>query len=134
MRDKRVDEMLSSLRPHCDRIVLTAAESRRALSAEELAAAAAPALDGAAVETAPGAEAAVEGAERWAGPGGEVVVAGSIFLLGEVLRSRQRLAPVDTNGADAEWPIPADRTAPVHGEPARIGGEHREPARRSPAA
>lgn len=139
MRDKRVGEMLSSLRPRCDRIVLTAAESRRALSAEELAAAAAPVLDGAAVETAPGAEAAVERAERWAGPGGEVVVAGSIFLLGEVLRSRQPAAQVDTDAADAEWPIPVGHTAPARGEPgriepARIGDERPEPARRSPAA
>lgn len=139
MRDKRVGEMLSSLRPHCDRIVLTAAESRRALSAEELAAAAAPVLDGADVETAAGAEAAVERAERLAGPGGEVVVAGSIFLLGEVLRSRQPAASAAPDAADAEWPIPARRAAPDHGEsdrigPARVGGERREPARRSPAA
>lgn len=136
MRDKRVGEMLSSLRPHFDRIVLTAAESRRALSAEELAAAAAPALDGAEVETAAGAEAAVERAERWAGPGGEVVVAGSIFLLGEVLGGRR---PAASAALDAEWPIADGRAAPDRGEPdriepARLGGERREPARRSPAA
>lgn len=139
MRDKRVGEMLSSLRPRFDRIVLTAAESRRALSAEELAAAAGPTLEGAAVETALSAEAAVERAERWAGPGGEVVVAGSIFLLGEVLRSRRPAALVDTDTADAEWPIAADRAAMAQGEPdriepARIGDERAEPARRSPAA
>lgn len=146
MRDKRVAAMLAPLRPHFDRVVLTAAESRRALPAEELRAAVGAVVGagvgavtdsgvgavagsgvgegGAPVETVAGAGEALRRAEERAGAGGEVVVAGSIFLLGEVLRERRGEAAMDWDAADSEWPARS----------ARREAELRPPVRRSPAA
>lgn len=162
MRDKRVAAMLAPLWPHFDRVVLTAAESRRALPAEELRAAVGAgggsvagsgvgggigsggaavagsgigAVAGAGigsglgeggvpVETVAGPGEALRRAERRAGAGGEVVVAGSIFLLGDVLRERRGEAAADWDAADAEWLARS----------ARREAERRQPVRRSPAA
>ena len=125
MRDKRVAAMLAPLLPRFDRVVLTAAESRRALPAEDLRAALGTTLAGRgpSVEVAATPREALRRAERFAGPGGEVVVAGSLFLLGDVLRERRGEAAVDWDAADAEWLArsarrEADRARPVRRSPA----------------
>lgn len=111
-RDKKVAAMLSSLVPHCDRVVLTAAASRRATSLETLVAGARE-LDwnGAAPEVSPTVAEAIESAFETAGPDGEVVVAGSIFLLGDALR-HLRSAPEDSFER-ALLELPAIPTEPV---------------------
>ena len=122
MRDKRAPEMLATLVPEVDRVVFTQAESRRARpTAElaELAASLAPA-PGPKPEGVPEVAAALERGFRLAGPSGEVVVAGSIYLLGDVLRIlRERDDPsvsrpgVGELSRDEREPMPLQTRVPA---------------------
>ncbi len=88
MRDKRAAAMLAPLDPHFHSVVLTAAASRRALPAGDLADAVQPAFagNGTRAEIVAEVPQALTRAFRLAGRNGEVVVAGSIFLLGDALK------------------------------------------------
>lgn len=87
-RDKRVEEMLAPLAPHFQRVLLTAAATRRALAVADLKANAERVFagNGARAETVEDVPQALARACRLAGRKGEVVIAGSIFLLGDALR------------------------------------------------
>ena len=87
-RDKRVEEMLAPLAPYFQRVLLTAAATRRALPLADLKASAEHVFagNGARAETVEGVPQALARAYRLAGRQGEVVIAGSIFLLGDALR------------------------------------------------
>src|SRR6185295_12199621 len=83
MRDKHVREMLEVLLPEASRLVATAASTPRSTEPETIAAIArelSPALP---IDVESGAAAALDRAWR-ASP--DIVVAGSIFLLGDVLK------------------------------------------------
>jgi len=83
MRDKDVDAMLALLLPEVGRVIVTKPSNPRAANPEELAlriAAAAPSLAIDVVASPPDAVAAATSESPL------VVVAGSIFLLGDVLR------------------------------------------------
>ena len=83
MRDKHVREMLEALLPEASRLVATAASTPRSAEPEAIAAVArelSPTLE---IDVAPGAAAALDCAWRTAP---DIVVAGSIFLLGDVLK------------------------------------------------
>ena len=83
MRDKKTEAMLAPLLPHFDRVILTRAESRRALTEVDLARQVGDTP--VPTETATGIGPALERARELAGPAGEVVIAGSIYLLGEAI-------------------------------------------------
>ena len=87
-RDKRVEEMLAPLAPYFQRVLLTAAATRRALPLADLKASAEHVFagNGTRAETVEGVPQALARAYRLAGRQGEVVIAGSIFLLGDALR------------------------------------------------
>lgn len=106
-RDKRVEEMLAPLAPHFQRVLLTAAATRRALPITDLVSTAERVFSGngvhaEAVEQVPEALAQ---AFRLAGRSGEVVIAGSIFVLGDALRTL-RAEPADALTDDViEMPV-----------------------------
>ena len=116
MRDKRVEGMLPPLAPHFQRVVLTAAASRRAISAADLRATseAVFSTNGTRCEAVEQVPDALARAFRLAGASGEVVIAGSIYLLGDALKT---LRSEDGDGFEAsviEMPavpavVPADR-------------------------
>ena len=131
MRDKRVASMLGPLAPHFDRVVLTQAASRRALPLADLREIAEAAFggNGTAPETAASAPDALERAFRLAGSSGEVVIAGSIYLLGEALRSLGVAGPRDEPSVGDPLDEPLELpVAPGDPPPAR------ELERQSPAA
>ena len=92
-RDKRVEAMLRALAPRFRHVVLTAAATRRALPLADLANSARRAFssNGTRPETSPAAiedvPDALARAFALAGADGEVVIAGSMFLLGDALRT-----------------------------------------------
>ena len=97
-RDKRVEEMLVPLAPHFQRVLLTAAATRRALPIGDLKESAERVFagNGTRAETVEHVPEALARACRLAGRKGEVVIAGSIFLLGDALRLlRGEKAPSD---------------------------------------
>ncbi len=114
MRDKKIESMLTPLLPHFDRVVLTRAQSRRALSETDLAKQVQTATQKSRIptETAAGVGPALARARQLAGPGGEVVVAGSIHLLGEVFVEIGDGRPDLFETADLETPG-LDRAAAV---------------------
>ena len=106
-RDKRVEEMLAPLAPHFQRVLLTAAATRRALPITDLAGSAERVFSGngtraEAVEQVP--EALAE-AFRLAGQSGEVVIAGSIFLLGDALRALRAETAASIDDDVIEMPV-----------------------------
>ena len=100
MRDKRVEGMLPPLAPHFQRVVLTAAASRRAISAADLRATseAVFSTNGTRCEAVEQVPDALARAFRLAGASGEVVIAGSIYLLGDALKT---LRSEDGDGFEA---------------------------------
>jgi dihydrofolate synthase/folylpolyglutamate synthase len=88
MKDKPADAMLAILRPVVDEAVVTALPVPRGRPAEELRGLAATAGLAAACEPDP--IAALERARALAGPGGLVVASGSLYLVGEILRTLRR--------------------------------------------
>ncbi len=106
-RDKKVGAMLPPLLPHCDRVVLTAAASRRALPLEDLVNGVAElGWEGARPAPVEGVDRALERAFEVAGPDGEVIVAGSIFLLGDALRFLRDAKPTGFDDEVVELPAP----------------------------
>jgi len=86
MADKAVTAMARSLFPLAHVLVLTRAPGDRAASPEEIVRAAGPPASGARLE--PSVPRALRLAARLTPPGGCVVVAGSLYLVGDVLRRR----------------------------------------------
>lgn len=83
MRDKDIEEMLSTISDRLDRVITTGVDSARALSAAEAAARVAPVV-GVEVGAIEEPRQAIDVARELAGPGGAVLVTGSLYLLGEV--------------------------------------------------
>jgi dihydrofolate synthase/folylpolyglutamate synthase len=85
MRDKAISEMTEILFPLAERVIATRPENPRAASPEEIRQAAE--RTGAEVEAVEDVQRAVERARALAGPKTVVVITGSIYLVGEVIRS-----------------------------------------------
>jgi len=85
MRDKAISEMAEILFPLADRVIATRPENPRAASPEEIQQAAA--RTGVEIEAVGDVQRAVERARVLASAGTVVVVTGSIYLVGEVMRS-----------------------------------------------
>jgi dihydrofolate synthase/folylpolyglutamate synthase len=85
MRDKAISEMAEILFPLADRVIATKPENPRAASPEEIRQAAA--RTGAEIEPVEDVQQAVERARVLAGPETVIVITGSIYLVGEVMRS-----------------------------------------------
>jgi dihydrofolate synthase/folylpolyglutamate synthase len=99
MGDKDVARMASALFPPARALVLTRAPGERALAPDEIARRAGAAAAGALVEADIGR--ALRAARRLAKRGGRVVVAGSLFLVGEVLRRRAAISGSPARGRAA---------------------------------
>jgi dihydrofolate synthase / folylpolyglutamate synthase len=85
MRDKAIAEMTEILFPLAENVVAAAADNPRSATAAEIRAAAArTATD---VEDSSSVENALERARELAGAGGLIVVTGSIYVVGEAMRS-----------------------------------------------
>jgi dihydrofolate synthase / folylpolyglutamate synthase len=87
MRDKRIAAMAAALFPLARRVVLTSVDVARAARPEEIARRAGAAARGAVLEPDPGR--ALRRARRLTPRGGVLVVAGSLYLVGEVLKQRK---------------------------------------------
>ncbi len=85
MRDKAISEMTEILFPLADRVIATRPENPRAASPEEIQQAAA--RTGVEVETVEDVQHAVERARAVANAETVIVITGSIYLVGEVIRS-----------------------------------------------
>ncbi|MGA9543523.1 MAG: folylpolyglutamate synthase/dihydrofolate synthase family protein [Candidatus Sulfotelmatobacter sp.] len=85
MRDKAISEMTEILFPLAERVIATRPENPRAASAEEIQRAAE--RTGIDVETVEDVKLALERARVLAGAKAVVVITGSIYLVGEVMRS-----------------------------------------------
>jgi dihydrofolate synthase/folylpolyglutamate synthase len=85
MRDKAISEMTEILFPLAERVIATRPENPRAASPEEIHQAAA--RTGVEIEAVEDVDSAVERARALAKVGTVVVVTGSIYLVGEVMRS-----------------------------------------------
>jgi dihydrofolate synthase/folylpolyglutamate synthase len=85
MRDKAISEMTEILFPLADRVIATRPENPRAASPEEIQQAAS--RTGVEIEAVGDVQRAVERARVLARAGTVVVVTGSIYLVGEVMRS-----------------------------------------------
>jgi len=85
MRDKAISEMTEILFPLAERVIATRPANPRAASPEEIQQAAA--RTGVEIEAVEDVERAVERARVLAGPKTVVVITGSIYLVGEVMRS-----------------------------------------------
>jgi len=85
MRDKAIAEMAEILFPLADRVIATKPENPRAASPEEIRQAAA--RTGAEIEAVEDVQQAVERARVLAAAKTVVVITGSIYLVGEVMRS-----------------------------------------------
>ena len=88
MKDKSAREMFGVLLPAVDRLIVTRASTRRSADPDALAAIAREVAPSMAIEVAPVVEDALDRAWR-ASP--RIVVAGSIFLLGDVLKLISRV-------------------------------------------
>jgi dihydrofolate synthase/folylpolyglutamate synthase len=82
LKDKPLGEMVQILCPLFGRVIVTAVDSPRSASSDDMLQAAA--ATGSEVEAAPNAVAAVESALQLTPPDGLVVVTGSVYLVGEV--------------------------------------------------
>jgi dihydrofolate synthase/folylpolyglutamate synthase len=85
MRDKAIAEMAEILFPLADRVIATKPENPRAASPDEIRQAAA--RTGAEIEAIEDVQHAVERARVLADAETVVVITGSIYLVGEVMRS-----------------------------------------------
>ncbi|MFZ0954012.1 MAG: cyanophycin synthetase, partial [Candidatus Sulfotelmatobacter sp.] len=85
MRDKAISEMTEILFPLAERVIATRPENPRAASPEEIQRAAE--RTGVDVETVEDVKLAVDRARVLAGAGTVIVITGSIYLVGEVMRS-----------------------------------------------
>ncbi|HXM67848.1 MAG TPA: folylpolyglutamate synthase/dihydrofolate synthase family protein [Candidatus Acidoferrum sp.] len=85
MRDKAISEMAEILFPLADRVIATRPENPRAASPEEIQQAGA--RTGAEIELVEDPQQALERARTLAPAGSVIVITGSIYLVGEVMRS-----------------------------------------------
>ena len=85
MVDKAISEMAEILFPLADRVIATRPENPRAASPDEIRQAAV--RTGAEIETVADVQQALERARMLAGDGSILVITGSIYLVGEVMRS-----------------------------------------------
>jgi dihydrofolate synthase / folylpolyglutamate synthase len=85
LRDKAIGEMAEILFPMAERVIATAPENPRAASPKEIHSAAA--RTGVEVEVVDGVRRAVERARSLAGGDAVVVITGSIYLVGEAMRT-----------------------------------------------
>jgi dihydrofolate synthase / folylpolyglutamate synthase len=85
MRDKAISEMAEILFPLADRVIATRPENPRAASPEEIRQAAA--RTGSEIEPLEDVQRALERARALAGSATVIVITGSIYLVGEVMRS-----------------------------------------------
>jgi dihydrofolate synthase/folylpolyglutamate synthase len=87
MRDKAMQEITEVLFPIAEHVILTHANNPRSASPDEIRQAAARVAAGVALEEAPDVMLALERARMRAGAGGLVVVTGSIYIVGEAMRT-----------------------------------------------
>ena len=85
MRDKAISEMAEILFPLADRVIATRPENPRAASPHEIQQAAA--RTGAEVEAVENVDAALDRARTLARAESVIVITGSIYLVGEVMRT-----------------------------------------------
>jgi dihydrofolate synthase/folylpolyglutamate synthase len=85
MRDKAISEMAEILFPLAEKVIATRPENPRSASPEEIQQAAS--RTGAEIEAVEDVQQAVERARVLAGAGTVVVITGSIYMVGEVMRS-----------------------------------------------
>jgi dihydrofolate synthase/folylpolyglutamate synthase len=85
LRDKAMAEMAEILFPTAERVIATHADNPRSASPAEIRQAAARVAGE--MEEAENVRKALEQAERAAGPNGLVVVTGSIYVVGEAMRT-----------------------------------------------
>jgi dihydrofolate synthase/folylpolyglutamate synthase len=85
MQDKAIPEMAEILFPLAERVIATRPGNPRSASPQEIQQAGA--RTGVEIEAAESVQGAIEKAQAVAGPDGVVVVTGSIYLVGEVMRS-----------------------------------------------
>ena len=130
MADKDVAAIGKQLFPLAQAVVVTQAPGERAATPVDIVARVGPV--GRPVRREPGIGRALELATRLAGPEGLVVVAGSLYLVGDVLRRMER-GPVLTRrpaAAKAKAPRPASDARRAANPPARE--KPRPPARTRP--
>jgi dihydrofolate synthase/folylpolyglutamate synthase len=87
MRDKAIREMAEILFPIAKHVVVTHANNPRSASLDEIRQAAERVTEGIEVELAEDVASALHRARRVAGTGGLVVVTGSIYVVGEAMRT-----------------------------------------------
>ena len=87
MRDKAMQEITEILFPIAGRVIVTHANNPRSASPDEIRQAAARVTGGTDIEAAEDVAMALERARKAAGRGGLVVVTGSIYIVGEAMRT-----------------------------------------------
>lgn len=87
MRDKAVQEMTEILFPIASHLIVTQANNPRAATPDEIRQAAARVTSGAGIEDAENVATALTRARTLAGPNGLIVVTGSIYIVGEAMRT-----------------------------------------------
>jgi dihydrofolate synthase / folylpolyglutamate synthase len=87
MRDKAMQEITEILFPIAGRVIVTHANNPRSASPEEIRQAAARVTAGTDIEEAEDVANALDQARKAAGRGGLVVVTGSIYIVGEAMRT-----------------------------------------------
>jgi dihydrofolate synthase/folylpolyglutamate synthase len=87
LRDKAVAEITEILFPIAGHVIVTHANNPRSASPEEIRKAAARVTAGTDIEESEDVASALDRARKVAGPGGLVVVTGSIYIVGEAMRT-----------------------------------------------
>ncbi len=87
MRDKAIREITEILFPIARRVIVTHASNPRSASPDEIRQAAARVAAGMDIAEAENVASALNRARNAAGPGGLVVVTGSIYVVGEAMRT-----------------------------------------------
>jgi dihydrofolate synthase / folylpolyglutamate synthase len=87
MRDKAMQEMTEILFPIAGKVIVTHANNPRSASADEIRQAAGRVAESGDIEEADGVAAALDRAREVAGRNGLIVVTGSIYIVGEAMRT-----------------------------------------------
>jgi dihydrofolate synthase / folylpolyglutamate synthase len=87
MRDKAMQEMTEILFPIADHVIVTHANNPRSATPDEIRQAAARVAVGDDIEEAENVAAALDRAREVAGSAGLVVITGSIYIVGEAMRT-----------------------------------------------
>ena len=88
MRDKAVQEIAEILFPIATHIIVTHSNNPRSATSSEIRQAASRVTAGIDIEEAENVGSALERAQKVAGKGGLVVVTGSIYIVGEAMRTQ----------------------------------------------